>query len=73
MENTEQKVARLLAIYVSPLYQKMGVASKMREAFEAWAKDKDVCGYMINVSNGSDLSSSGYEAYEVSWFKRVVK
>ena len=55
--------AELIALYIEPVFQSLGVGGSLKDAFERWAKQNGASKYVIGVLKDNAKARRVYEAW----------
>lgn len=55
--------ADLIALYIDPEYQGLGIGSSLKRIFENWAKENGATKYVIGVLNDNEKARKVYETW----------
>lgn len=59
----EKDFADLVALYIKPEYQRMGIGEKLKETFEEWAKQNGAEKFVIGVLKENKKARKAYEKW----------
>ncbi len=62
-EHFKEEYADLVALYINPKYQGLGIGSKLKEAFEEWAIENGATKYVIGVLKDNIKARMAYESW----------